>query len=171
MATATNEVDEIRRRMGQIRRELHQDVREVVAGAEAVGDWHRYLRMYPWAAVGVAFATGFLIVPKRRRSVPANLVTKDDLALVREAVEEAKPRSIVEEAPRKSLLAAGFGMIAPMAWRLAQNYAMGYAEQWLAQQQQQFMDAAAPPRPSQPQARQAAAPRPDPGGPGRPGAF
>ena len=37
MATATNEIEEIRRQMAQIRRELHEDVQEVVAGAEAVG--------------------------------------------------------------------------------------------------------------------------------------
>jgi hypothetical protein len=163
VATATNEVDEIRRLMAQIRRELHQDVREVVAGAEAAADWRRYIRMYPWASVGVAFAVGYLIVPKRRRSVPRDIATQADVARLREAVEEVKPQVVKEEKPRKTLLGAAFGLVGPLAWRLAQNYAMNYAEQWLARQQQQYR-AATPPRSPSGQRR-------SPGGPTSPGGF
>ena len=164
VATATNEADEIRRRMAQIRRELHEDVREVVAGAEAVTDWHRYIRMYPWASVGVAFAVGYLIVPKRRRSVPRDIATQADVSRIREAVEEVKPRVVREEKPRKSLLMAAFGLVSPLAWRVAQNYALNFAEQWLAQQQQQYMTAATPPPSPSPSGQ-----RRSPGGPGWPG--
>ncbi|MEA2631568.1 MAG: hypothetical protein QOE66_1787, partial [Chloroflexota bacterium] len=89
MATATNEIEEIRRQMAQIRRELHEDVQEVVAGAEAVADWRRYIRMYPWAAVGIATATGYLIVPKRRRSVPRDVARQSDVAEMREELKQA----------------------------------------------------------------------------------
>ncbi|MGE5755987.1 MAG: hypothetical protein ACM35G_09785, partial [Planctomycetaceae bacterium] len=91
-----------------------------------------------------------------------DIATQADVARVREAVEEVKPRVVKEEAPRKSLLGAAFGLVGPLAWRLAQNYAMSYAERWLAQQQQ-YMAAAPPPSPS--------GQRRSPGRPAGPGGF
>ena len=166
MATATNEADEIRRQMAKIRRELHEDVREVVAGAEAVTDWRRYVRMYPWASVGAALAIGYLIVPKRKRSLPIDVATQADLARVKEAVDDARPVVTRDKTPRKSLLVTTFGLFAPMAWRLAQNYVLNYAEQWLAQQQEQYKAAVTPPLPPSP-----SGPPRSPGGSGRSGGF
>jgi len=151
------ETDEIQRRMAQIRHNLHQDVQEVVTGAEAVTDWRRYIRMYPWAAVGATVVLGYFIVPKRRRSVPRDVARQSDLVEVNELLKQAqlaKP----EEKPTKSLVGAAFGMLMPLAWRLAQNYAMGYLEQVLAQHQQQFL-ADSGPKPG---------PSPTPGRPIRP---
>jgi len=169
VATATNEAEEILRRMALIRRELHHDVREVVASAEAVADWHRYIRMYPWAAVGTAFAVGYLVIPKRRRSVPADIATHADVAQMRDALVDAAPRTVEEAKPRKSILAGMFGLVMPMAWRLAQNYAMNFAEQWLAQQQQQYMEAASPP--PAPSERPRSRGGPGPGWPGGPTGY
>src|SRR5438270_6788130 len=143
VATATNDIDEIRRQMAQIRRELHEDVQEVVAGAGAVFDWRRYIRSYPWAAVGVAVAVGYLIVPKRRRSVPRDVARQADVAEVREVLKQVQDAA-PQEKTRKSLVAVGFGLLAPLAWRFAQNYAMGYLEHWIAQQQQQYEAASGP---------------------------
>jgi len=163
VATATNEVDELRRRMAQIRLKMHQDVQEVVEGAEAVTDWRRYIRMYPWAAVGLTAAVGYMVVPKRRRSVPRDIARQSDVAEVREVLEKAREPEVVEEKKRrKSLLGAAFAMVAPLAWRAAQNYAMTYLEQWIAQQQQQAMASAGPPPGVGP------APGPVPGRPGGP---
>jgi len=191
VATVSNDIDEIRRQMAQIRRELHEDVQEVVAGAEAVTDWRRYVRMYPWAAVATMVAVGYLIVPRRRRSVPRDIARQSDVAEVREVIERAREPEPEEKKRRKSLIGAAFGMLVPLAWRAAQNYAMGYLEQWIAQQQQQYMATAGPPpgatqssvRPGQGQGQ---GPRPGSGtsrpggmppgttpptgGPGRPGA-
>ena len=61
MVTGSNDVDEIYHRMAVIRRELHTNVRESVAGAEAVVDWGRYTWTYPWIALGAAVAAGYLI--------------------------------------------------------------------------------------------------------------
>jgi len=178
VATATAEIDDIRRRMAQIRRELHEDVEEVVAGAEAVADWRRYVRMYPWAAVGIAATLGYLIVPKRRRSVPRDVARKADLAEVREVIEQARESEPEKKKRSKSLIGAGLAMLAPLAWRAAQNYAMGYLEQWIAQQQQQYM-ASAGPHPAGSESRgwpggapppgAAKSPSTPPGGPRRPG--
>jgi hypothetical protein len=142
VATATNDVDEIRRKMAQIRRELHEDVRDVVASAEAVTDWRRYIRMYPWAALGLAAVAGFLIVPKRHRTIPPDIATHADVAQVREVVEEVKAK----KKSRKGLIGAALGFAVPIALRAAQGYAVQYLESWILQQQM----AAGPPPSDQP---------------------
>ena len=145
MATATSDTDEIRRKMAQIRRELHEDVREVVAGAGAVTDWRRYVRSYPWASVGVATAAGFLVVPRRSRGFPGDAARQSDVAEVRDELRQAREAAPeAEEKRRKSLVGAALAMAAPLAWRFAQNYALAYLEQWIALRQQQAMAQAGP---------------------------
>jgi len=168
MATAKStpapaDSNEIQRRMAQIRRDLHEDVRGVVASAEAVTDWRRYIRNYPWTAMGVALAAGYLVVPRRHRSVPHDLATHADVARVREVVEGTRDkaegtREKEKEASkeRKGLLAMAMALLGPVALRAAQGYAVSYLENWIVQQQ--AMAAGPPP---QGQARA-------PGGTGRP---
>lgn len=134
MATASNDIDTIRRQMAQIRRELHEDVRDVVASAEAATDWKHYVRMYPWACLGAAVAVGYFVVPKRSESIPDRLASQADLTNVRDLVEGTKKKR--EEKKRSGLVGAAFGMLVPLVVRAGQNYAMHYFENWLAQQQQ-----------------------------------
>src|SRR4051812_8904675 len=141
--------------MAQIRRELHEDVREVVASAEAVTDWPRYIRMYPCAALGAAVAAGYLIVPRRHRTVPRDIATHADVAQAREVVEDVKGKQDKPKKSRKGVVGAAFGFLVPIALRAAQGYAVQYLEQWVLQQQM----AAGPHSPDQPEA---------PGGAGRP---
>jgi len=152
VAPDPNDVDEIRRQMALIRLDLHSDVKEVVAGAGEVANWRRYVRSYPWAAVGLAVAAGYLIVPRRRRKVPADLARKAD---VHEILQEVRESDRPEPKPRKSLIGLAFGLLAPMAWRVAQNYAMSYLDQWIVQQQQAMAEpgrAGSPWPPSSPSA-------------------
>jgi len=130
--------------MAQIRHELHKDVKEVVEGAEAVADWRRYIRLYPWIAAGAAVALGYLVVPKRRRSVPRDVARQSDVAEVREVLKQSQEPEPEGKKRSRSLIGAAVGMLVPLAWRVAQNYAMGYLEQWIAQQQQHSMAAAGP---------------------------
>jgi|GEM_PF-1315350 len=143
VATATPNADDIRLRMAQIRRELHSDVRGVVANAEAVTDWRRYIRMYPWAALGTSVALGYFLVPRRHapvESIPSNAAS--ELTQVVETLKETEP---VASAPaRKGLLAAAFGFLSPIALRAAQGYASQYLENWIAQQQEGFGPASEP---------------------------
>jgi hypothetical protein len=140
-----SEIEDIQQKMAQIRRELHQDVREVVAGAEAATDWRRYVRAYPWAAVGITAAVGYLVVPRARRAQRHEAVNGADLDAIRALVEQARQAGAeVKEPVRKSLVAGAIGMLAPMAWRLAQDYATAYLEQWLLHQQQQWTAEAGP---------------------------
>jgi hypothetical protein len=147
VATAPNDVDEIRRQMAQIRRELHRDVREVVAGAEAVTDWQRHIRNHPWISLGSAFALGYLLVPRRHRHVPSDVATQAGVAsTVREAIQETAEaaQTAPREKRRGGLVRKAFGLVGPLAARVAQGYAMQFLENWLAQQ------AAAQPGPAEP---------------------
>ena len=72
MATGSNDVDEIYQRMAVIRREHHTNVRESVAGAEAMADWGRYTWTYPWIALGAAAAAGYLIYTSGHQKVTAD---------------------------------------------------------------------------------------------------
>lgn len=165
MATVPNDADEIRRQMAQIRRAMHEDVKEVVATAEAATDWHRYLRAYPWVSLGVAFAVGYVIVPRRHhKTADAIAATQADLSKVRELVETTG-KKVVETAKaqaeppgrKKGLIAAGLGLLMPLAWKTAQGYALKYLEQWIMQQQAAALHTVPPPL--------------HPGGGGSPGAM
>jgi hypothetical protein len=57
--------DEIQRQMHAVRTELKDDVKEIVANARVMADWHYYVRTYPWFCVGAAAAAGYLLVPSR----------------------------------------------------------------------------------------------------------
>jgi hypothetical protein len=177
VSTVTNEVDEIRRQMALIRRDLHEGVREVVATAEAVTDWRRFLGSYPWVFLGAAFAAGYFIVPKRRRvevKLP-EVATQVDVSKVREAVESAR-QTVLEAAKdqtaggkrRKNLIGAAFGLLVPVAVRAAQGYAVKYLEHWIAQQQDLLHFGPGPAQTGTPGAT-GTPPRPGPGpGTGRP---
>jgi hypothetical protein len=158
VATATNDIDDIRRKMAKIRRELHEDVRNVVETAEAASDWRHYIRVYPWASIGLAVAVGYLIVPKRRKTVkPAEVARAVVAELPQVAAESAAP-----EPPRRKegggLIKAALGLVAPIAMRAAQNYATHFLSNWITQQQEGQMEAM--------MAAGGTSPRPDgPGGP------
>ncbi|WP_435019590.1 hypothetical protein TA3x_001374 [Tundrisphaera sp. TA3] len=131
MATAPTDIDDIRRRMAQIRRELHEDVQGVVAGAEAVADWRRWIRNYPWASVGVAFVLGYVIIPRKHRSSPTIHITHPDapLPVAAQAVQPPAKK-------KKSLILKGLGLLAPVVFRAGQGYALQFLEQWMAQRMQ-----------------------------------
>lgn len=60
-----SEVEQVRRQMARIRCELDENVEQVVESARQIADWRYYVRAYPWAAVGAAFAAGYFVVPRR----------------------------------------------------------------------------------------------------------
>jgi hypothetical protein len=133
MATAKStpaDITEIQRRMAQIRRELHEDVRGAVEGAQSLTDWRSQVRNHPWLALGAAAALGYLIVPRRRPDpVPAIVTVAPPAAAAAVAASPAAPRK-----RRWGLLGSAMGLLAPIAVRAAQNYAIQYLEQWVTSQ-------------------------------------
>ena len=137
MASAPDEATDIQREMARIRVELHQNMEGVVAGAEAATNWHRYVKHYPWAALGVTFIAGYFLVPRKRRSATrtgkaaAHAVVEE----VREVLDEAQSRPVVEEPKKKAgVLGTIFAFVGPIALRAAQGYAVQYVENWILQQ-------------------------------------
>jgi len=124
--------------MAQIRQRLHQDMQGVVAGAEAASDWKYYVRLYPWAALALAFGGGFLVVPRKRRSVSKTAEKAADAAIAKvtgamDAVESSV-KHVEPETKKKGLLALAIGVVSPLVVRAAQSYALSYVENWIAQQ-------------------------------------
>ena len=141
MATASTDVDDIRRQMAKIRLDMHQDMQGVVAGAEAAADWRRYVRSYPWVFLAGAVTVGFLIVPRRRRSIreaaeaaATNVVEK--VYSNGQGLAAAAPVELREKKKRPGIFRLALTFLGPIALRAAQGYASQYIENFVAQQTQ-----------------------------------
>lgn len=67
--TPEEQAESIRRRMGELRRELTCDVRDVGRSARAMTSPSFYIRKFPWATLAVAAAVGYILVPKKKQVV------------------------------------------------------------------------------------------------------
>jgi len=132
VATGSNDVDEIYHRMAVIRREHHMNVRESVAGAEAVVDWGRYTWTYPWIALGAAAAVGYLVYTSGHQKVTADTACLADGAQDGEPVAGAMAKGRGRSRTRQNLLLAAWGILLPVAVRAGQNYMLHWLEQQYA---------------------------------------
>jgi hypothetical protein len=137
VASAPDEVTDIQREMARIRVELHQNMEGVVAGAEAATNWHRYVKHYPWAALGVAFVAGYFLVPRKRRSATrtGKAAAREVVEEVRDVIEGTHPKAQAEKPKKKAgILGTAVAFVGPIALRAAQGYAVQYIENWIMQQ-------------------------------------
>jgi hypothetical protein len=132
MARAGNPADlnDIQRRMAQIRHEMHEDVQGAVRGAQSLTDWRSMVASHPWAALGAAAVVGYLVVPQRRSRSKGSAA---NLAAAVAAVNRADAAGSRVEAPvaRASLVRSAFSLLIPVVVRAAQNYALNQVEQFL----------------------------------------
>ena len=119
MASVQGTADDIRSQMASIRSRLHYQMKDVVTVATTATDWRSYVRSRPWLAVSLAVAAGYLAVPHRPR-----LVVPATLAHLTEAVPP-EPRE-TRKVRGFSLLRTVGALTAPLAVRIAQNYALHY---------------------------------------------
>lgn len=77
---ATASPDQLCQQMRAIRRDLGQNVQEIVGQAERLMDWRYYVQRYPWASVGAAVVLGYFIVPRRTSLLPTDATTLTRLA-------------------------------------------------------------------------------------------
>lgn len=129
MFTGMNDVDEIYRRMGVIRRERHKHVSESVAGAKAVIDWGRYTWMYPLIALGAAAAVGYLVYTGRHPGARASDASAADGAEAAEPIVGASANGQERARIGRSLLFATWDFLLPVAVRAGQNYVLHWLEQ------------------------------------------
>jgi hypothetical protein len=176
VSTASLEIDEIRKQMASIRREMHENVKGVVQNAEEVTDWRRYVRSSPWLAFGGAFVLGYLIVPHKRAAAlaPQVIVTPPNMdgPGLQQSYASVAPAEKKKKSIGRKLFGAAFALASPIALRAAQGYAMQYLENFIAQQaggasalQAWRAPAGGPPRPPTPPPAHPQA-RPNPYGPG-----
>jgi hypothetical protein len=112
------EARDVVERMAALRRELDHDVEHVAKSAKAMTDWTFYVRRFPWAAVGVAAAAGFLLVPRKKTSVAP---TAEQLAaLVQNKQFVAAATDQLQPPP--SVLKGLAATLAAMAGRAAISY-------------------------------------------------
>ncbi len=129
MATGSNGVDEIYQRMAVIRRELHTNVSESVAGAEAVMDWGRYTWTYPWIALAAAAAVGYVIYTGGHGNATAETASPADGAEAGEPVAGARAAGRERSRIGRNLLFAAWDFLFPVAVRAGQNYLLHWLEQ------------------------------------------
>ena len=129
MATGSNDVDEIYHRMAVIRRELHTNVRESVAGAEAVVDWGRYTWTYPWIAVVAAAVAGYLVYNSSRQKITVYNAALADGSEAGEPVAGARGTGQDRSRTGQRLLFAAWDIVFPVAVRAGQNYLLHWLEQ------------------------------------------
>ncbi len=115
-------IGEIRREMAHLRQDMHREVRGVVRGAQSLADWRSVIRSYPWLCLGVSAAVGYLVVPGRRRATASMTLGGGRLA-------EVNPRT---SSSGWNAFAVVSSLLAPVAVRAAQNYALQHLESWLA---------------------------------------
>jgi hypothetical protein len=119
--------DEIQREMAAIRSQLHHEVSGVVIGASNATDWRYYARQRPWLALGIAFATGYVVVPRRARPVVLESPLPSASAV---AAPETGP---LRRATRLGVLGLATRLLGPLLIRAAQGYALNYVERFLAE--------------------------------------
>jgi hypothetical protein len=124
-----NDVDDIYHRMAVIRRELHTNVRESVAGAEAVVDWGRYTWTYPWIAVGAAVAAGYLIYTGGHQRAAADTASPAEGATAGEPIAAARTKVPGRSEVVRNLIFAAWDILFPVAVRAGQNLVLRGLEQ------------------------------------------
>jgi len=70
------EADLVRQQMRTIRRDLGENVEDLVVQAERLMDWRYYVRRNPWTSISIAAFLGYFLVPGRTVVFPT-----DDTAL------------------------------------------------------------------------------------------
>jgi hypothetical protein len=121
-----DDIDQIRREMALIRRDLHYDVSEVVQGAESLLNWRAQVRKMPWVAMGLAALVGYWVVP-RKKSVVSQFT---------EPVARNQPARIVSARPEpifsaRNVIGNVFGFVWPIALSIARSYVIQASENYL----------------------------------------
>ena len=99
--------DDIRQRMAELRRSLAYDVEDVSRGATAMTDPSYYVRRFPWAAVAIAAAAGYMLIPKKKELNQPDPETVAELVRKQKIRVEPMKRDKEREGLLKTLLVMG----------------------------------------------------------------
>jgi hypothetical protein len=121
--------------MARIRRELHEDVAEVVDEASGVLDWRAHIRNHPWTATALAAGIGYFLIPRRATSVTKVVVAEPNRAMA--AMGNHDQAVSTAQSSRISPWKIGWSLLSfagPLALNAAQAYASSWIESFLVQQ-------------------------------------
>jgi hypothetical protein len=148
------DISDIQRRMAEIRHDMHQEVQGAVKGAQSLTDWRSFVKSHPWLSISVASIVGYLVVPARRSMSPTIVsVGHPSQELLTATV--APDRKQQSKLTGWSIFGTAFSLLAPIAVRGAQSYALGYLEQWLSQHPLPSVPGEAPRKPTRESSRSA----------------
>lgn len=127
-----NQIEQIQLEMATIRNHLHQDVTGVVQDAGTILDWRSHIRKAPWISMAIAFALGYLLVPRRSSSMrQAEPVGPPMLPLADRVTSPPLPSRTKVSG---SWMRAAVSWALPIALRVAQTYLITRLEKILADQ-------------------------------------
>src|SRR6476619_7202457 len=98
MVDSDDEVEKIRKRMSELRRELVYDVQDVSRSAKAMASPSFYMRKFPWATLAVAAGVGYLLVPKKKQ------VVQPDMEALAELVRKNQVKINTAKASEESMI-------------------------------------------------------------------
>jgi hypothetical protein len=115
---SSDDADEIRRHMQEIRKEVRQDVDALVHQMHNYADWRYHWRKHPWLCMGTVAAIGYFAVPKR-----FHVIASDPTALAK----VTKNRPLFVEEPSQSRTAGNWAnALLAMAGQLMLRGTMNY---------------------------------------------
>jgi len=120
------QADTLRREMRGIRRELGNDVEELVENAERLMDWRYYVNRYPWVTVGAATLLGYFLVPRRIVTTHLDSHAFDEIA------QRLGP-ALASNPQKKEAKPGWFSSLVSMGTGMVMRAAVGYATQHLSQ--------------------------------------
>lgn len=121
-------VEDIRSQMARIRMRAHRKAEKLGEETRHFLDWKHYVRLFPWAAVGLAAVVGYWIVPKRNRTATADAKLLQELAKKNSVV--VAPVPMAAAAVRKPGFLDELGSTVRIAFLKA---GLAYAGRYLAQ--------------------------------------
>ncbi|RIK88579.1 MAG: hypothetical protein DCC67_00580 [Planctomycetota bacterium] len=120
----SDSIDDIRRRMQQVRQTAACEVKEIVDSAKTLTDWRYHIKRHPWVCMGAAAALGYLVVPRKKhvRSEEA----KELAALLKKYnVGVSAPAESSNKGMMKTMIGAAVPMLARTAVKVAQQRMAG----------------------------------------------
>lgn len=132
MRSTRDEAETIRREMARIRRSHHEDITDVLVGAESLAGWGRHIRLLTGTAMSLAAL--FWMLSNRWRRVSMSPATRETVAVGAEGNRETEAAVALAQpgSPHATLAGELARFLTTVAIRAAQNYTACRLEEWLA---------------------------------------
>jgi len=132
MLAQRDDVEMIQRQMREIRRKHHEQVRDVLAGAERVASLERKFQGYSWVAIAAGVAAVCWVAMSRGRNGAMKTAVPSRVDLVGTDADQAGVVAAETLPSRPGWAAEVTNFLTTLAIRAAQSYAIYCVEDWIA---------------------------------------